>query len=369
MIERHGAQRLKAARLLMVVGLAQAQAAFAHSKWFHDASAHPLQLRSLLTFPTMTFLIAALAAVTAAGMLWHYRNGRGFLPPTERFGGEVRHQSLLHILLPVILAVHVSIPLFILAVQGKLFAPNSVLPGAWAYMLGTIALGVALGLFYGVFTRAAALVLGLLWFAGTWVIGLEAMLENIHYLGFAGFFYLAGRGPFSLDRLLFPRLAPPVHSLRHALVVMRVGVGLSLVAAAFTEKLANRSLGEAFLSEHALNFTAALGLPIPDTGFILGAGTVELVIGLLLTFGIFHREALLLAWLPFNLTVTVFSWTELVGHLPFYGAMLILLAHDGSRVNRDAGEKARTSFLLLISSSPGLEQPERLRVRQRALNP
>jgi uncharacterized membrane protein YphA (DoxX/SURF4 family) len=362
MIGRHGAQRSKAARLLVIMGLAQVQTAFAHSKWFHDASAHPLQLSSLLTFPTASFLIAALAAVTVAGMLWHYRNGRGFLPPLDRFGGEVRHQSLLCMLLPMILAVHVSIPLFILAVQGKLFAPSNTLPGVWAYVLGTTALGIALGLFYGVFTRVAALVLGLLWLAGTWVIGLESMLENIHYLGFSGFFYLVGRGPFSLDRLLFPRFAPPIHNLRHALVVMRVGVGLSLVVAAFTEKLANVSLGEAFLAEHALNFTAALGLPIPDTLFILGAGTVELVIGLLLIFGIFHREALLLAWLPFNLTVTVFSWTELIGHLPFYGAMLILLAHDTRWVARSSGENQRTG-----SSAPGIEQPERVHAGQRVL--
>ena len=33
----------------------------------------------------------------------------------------------------------------------------------------------------------------------------------------------------------------------------------------------------------------------------------------------------MIAWLPFNLTLTIFDWVELVGHLPFYGALAVLL--------------------------------------------
>lgn len=39
----------------------------------------------------------------------------------------------------------------------------------------------------------------------------------------------------------------------------------------------------------------------------------------------------MLAWLPFNLTLTVFRWEELVGHLPFYGVMALLLAWDHAK--------------------------------------
>jgi hypothetical protein len=78
-------------------------------------------------------------------------------------------------------------------------------------------------------------------------------------------------------------------------------------------------LADGFLAQYPLNFTGALGLPLPDTLFILSAGTVELIVGLFILFGIFPREVILVAWLPFNLTLTVFNWLELIGHLPFYG--------------------------------------------------
>ena len=29
--------------------------------------------------------------------------------------------------------------------------------------------------------------------------------------------------------------------------------------------------------------------------------------------------------MPFDLTLTIFDWVELIGHLPFYGAMAFLL--------------------------------------------
>lgn len=169
------------------------------------------------------------------------------------------------------------------------------------------------------------MVLALVWALGVFVVGLERMLENVLYLGFAGFFYLAGRGPVSVDRLIFPRLEPPARLMRYAVPVMRVGVGLSLVVVAFTEKLANAPLATGFLTQYPLNFSGALGLPLPDTFFILSAGTVELIVGLFIVFGIFPREIILVAWLPFNLTLTVFNWSELIEHLPFYGAMAVLL--------------------------------------------
>ena len=343
-------------KLLGVLSASQAQAVHAHSKWFHDASSNPLHPISVLELPTLFFVLAALLTTAAGGALWRYRKGRGFIPQLEQFGSEEKHRSVLYMLLPAILALHVSIPLFVFAVQGKLFAPSNLLPGAWSYLLGTVGIGIALALFYGAFTRIAALALALLWLTGMGVLGAEAMLENLHYLGFAAFFFLAGRGPLSLDRLLFPRLIPPVRAMRYALTALRVGLGFSLVVAAFTEKLANVALGEAFLAEHPLNFTTALGFPIADQLFILGAGTVELIIGLLLIFGFFHREVLLLAWLPFNLTVTVFSWVELLGHLPFYGTMFVLLAYESNLVNQSLWSKALGSQ---IAPAPAREQQHR----------
>ncbi len=50
-----------------------------------------------------------------------------------------------------------------------------------------------------------------------------------------------------------------------------------------------------------------------------------MIIGFFLAFGIFPRTIIVAAWGIINLTLTIFSWVELVGHLPIYGIMAILL--------------------------------------------
>lgn len=314
-----------AKRVVFSAALAGSGAAWAHEKWFFEGPRPPLELASMLGPPNVFFVLLALLVTGAAFLWWRRRGLRGFLPGPDVFGGSGGRRSALYGLVPAILGVHVAVPLLVSGVQGTLFAPSSALPGAWAYLLGLVQTGVALSLFYGGFARAAAVVLALVWGLGLFIVGPEAMLENTLYLGFAGFFYLAGRGPIAIDRLIFPRLEPPARLMRYAVPAMRVGVGLSLIVVAVTEKLANVPLALGFLEQHPLNFTGALGLPLPDTLFILSAGTVELTVGLFILFGIFPREVILVAWLPFNLTLTVFNWSELIGHLPFYGAMAVLL--------------------------------------------
>src|SRR5262245_11957932 len=53
--------------------------------------------------------------------------------------------------------------------------------------------------------------------------------------------------------------------------------------------------------------------------------SLELIIGLCLAFGLFPRLVILTSWLFINMTLTIFNWVELVGHLPLYGVMGILL--------------------------------------------
>jgi hypothetical protein len=45
------------------------------------------------------------------------------------------------------------------------------------------------------------------------------------------------------------------------------------------------------------------------------------------------REIVLLALVPVNLTLTVFNWNELIGHLPIYGALALLLIWEPGRKN------------------------------------
>lgn len=320
---------LLAATVLATTVLA-AGTALAHEKWFVEEEPYPLDLGSAATLPNVIFVLLPVAATLLLAWAWRGHGRKGFVPGPEAMGGNADRRSAFYGVLPAIIAVHLAVPLIIGSVRGTLFAPGMELPGAWAYILGLAQIGVALSIFYGGFARLAALVLAGCWAASLLVIGVEPTLETLHVLGFAAFFYLAGRGPISVDRLLFRRWEPPARAMRYALPALRIGVGGGLVVLAFTEKLANLPLALAFLHDYPINLPAAMGLPVSDTLFILTAGSVELLVGLCLIFGLFPREVILLAWLPFNLTLAVFGWAELVGHLPIYGAMAALLVWDGS---------------------------------------
>lgn len=307
----------------------------AHVKWFHQGEKPPFDWAALFSLPSLGFVLAVLGLVAGLAALQRLRRGQGFLPNLEWFGAAPERRMALYGLVPAILAVHFAVPLFVASVQGNLFTPRLGLPGAWAYFIGLLQAGVALALFYGGFTRVAALVLAWLWLVGIAFVGLEGVLDNAHVLGFALFFFLAGRGPIAIDRLILSRLEPSPNLMRHAVRALRIGVGMGLVSAALTEKLGNPALALSFLEQQPLNFTAALGLAIPNDIFLRAAGSVELLVGLCLVFNVLTREIIVIAWIPLNLTLTIFDWTELVGHLPIYGAMAVLLIWENTTQNQD----------------------------------
>ena len=304
----------------------------AHEKWFHETESYNLRWDLFLRPLPLGFVGAVLLATLAAWFIFR-RLGHGFVPGPENFGTTNERRAALYGLIPAIVGIHVAVPLLVSGVQGQLFTPNNQLPGVWMYIFGLAQTGIALAFFYGGLTRVAAVALAVLWLLGIFIVGLEPMLESSMYLGFAAFFFLAGRGPISIDRLLLPGLEPSAQLMSKAVPALQTGLGLSLVFVAFTEKFANIPLASAFLEKYPLNFTAALGIPMSNETFILCAGAVELLVGLWILFGIFPREIILIAWIPVNLTLTIFNWTELIGHLPIYGTLAVLLVWSPGREN------------------------------------
>lgn len=345
--------------LAALIGLCLGSQALAHVKWFYRGQRPPLDWAAFFQPLPLAFAGGAVLVVIALWFLQRARDGHGFLPNLEFFGATPERRMGLYGFAPAILGVHLAVPLFVSGVTGHLFSPDNALPTGWNYLIGLAQAGIALSLFYGGLTRAAALLLAWLWLLGVALLGLEPMMDNALVLGFAAFFFLAGRGPISVDRLILPRLEPPANLMRHAMSALRVGVGVSLVAAAFSEKLANPMLAQAFLGQYALNFTSALGIPLQNNIFVLAAGTVELLVGSCLIFNVFTREIILVAWVPINLTLTIFDWTELVGHLPIYGAMAVLLVWDGVPRNLEWWVRGLREGPLAIptSEAPGSRRP------------
>jgi hypothetical protein len=304
-----------------------------HERWFTEDWKYPVQWDAVLTPATWVPLGVALGITAAAVLLWRAGGRRPLVPGPIELGMKWDNYQDLLSWMPLVIGLHMAVPLLVSGTSLRLFVPNLDLPENFlGALLGLAEISIALSFFYGALTRFGALALAGTWLAGSILFGPVPLLEHVLLLGIAFFLFVTGRGPVAFDMAL-KRLHRPIERLMpYAVPVLRISTGLSIAILAFTEKLWNMPMGLAFLVEHPFNFFPALGLSgIGDSGFLLIAGTVELTFGLLLMSGVFVRLLILALWLPFNLTLPLLGWTELVGHLPIYGIMGLLLVWGEER--------------------------------------
>jgi hypothetical protein len=297
-----------------------------HERWF-VARQHPVDFSHLFTAQTAIPVAIALVATAIAMLAWRLRGRREIVPGPLQLGMDWDDYQRLLSWMPLIFGLHTAVPLLVAGVQLQLFVPNLALP--YNFFGGLIALFeivIALSFLYGAATRVGAAFLALVWLVGAIWFGPLLLLEHSLFLGVAFFMFVMGRGPAALD-MTFQRFHRPVEWLvPRAVPVLRVLTGIGIVTLAFTEKLWNVPMGVEFLERYPLNFFPAIGLErVTDADFILIAGTVELTFGLLLISGAFVRLMTLILWVPFNLTLPFLGWRELVGHLPIYGIMALLV--------------------------------------------
>lgn len=298
-----------------------------HVRWFTDTGSFPVQLDAVSVATTWLPLGVALGATAVAMFLSRLREDRSLLPGPLELGIEWHDYQRLLSWMPLVIGLHAAIPLLVAGTERYLLVPN--MPLGWSLtggLLGLAQIAVALSFLYGFMTRAASVLLALVWAAGILLFGVFQPLEQALFLGIAFFLFASGRGPLAFD-MAIGKLHRPVQSLiPHAVPVLRVFTGVSICVAAFTEKLWNAPMALAFLEDRPFNFFPAIGLAgVTDLHFVLLVGTIELAFGALLISGVFIRVMILILWLPFNLTLPFLGWTELVGHLPIYGIMALLL--------------------------------------------
>jgi hypothetical protein len=297
-----------------------------HERWFVSRQ-HPVDFSQLFTAQTAVPIAIALAVTGVAVLVWRARGRREIVPGPLQLGMDWENYQRLLSWMPLAFGLHTAVPLLVAGVQLQLFVPNLALP--YNFFGGLIALSeivIALSFLYGAATRIGAALLALIWLVGAIWFGPLMLVEHALLLGVAFFMFVMGRGPGALDMTL-QRLHRPLERLvPRAVPVLRVLTGIGIVTLAFTEKLWNVPMGVEFLQRYPLNFFPAIGFEgISDARFILIAGTVELTFGLLLISGAFVRLMTLILWVPFNLTLPFLGWRELVGHLPIYGIMALLV--------------------------------------------
>lgn len=224
---------------------------------------------------------------------------------------------------PSVVGVTIGLSLIIFSLQGQLFAPNLPVDNT-----GLLAAEFIIGglLLLGLLTRYSAIALLLLYVASGAAGSPLGLLEHLEYAGAAIFLIIVGSGAWSLDALLLSAQPPIKKYQPYALPAWCFLTGLSLSVLAFTEKLFNLALAEKFLQTHHWNLLASFG--VSDLWFVIFAGSMELIFGVLLALRIGTRlVAAMLAGLM-GLTALLLGPTEVSGHLFIIGLGVAIWVGD-----------------------------------------
>lgn len=298
------------------VGTMLLNAPLAHETWFvHDDVGGDWSA----VFQTATLgLLAAALIITLVVRFVAARWWSGIEVPTV---------SRLVEWMPFIMRMHVGISLVGLLSLGAFLAPSMQL--AWdvpRVMLGAAVLVIAVLLLAGWRTRPVAWALILLGPVAMLQYGSLDIVQRVDLLGCAGFLACTGAGRWSVDDEQGHVRAIDPLTLAQAAWVLRVAVGVCLIVVAFNEKLAQPDLAIKFLAEYPqFNVLRELGFGTTDLQFTRIAGATEVFFGLMLISGAMPQVGVVAIGIPFNLTLFFFGDVELLGHLPIYGTMVVIL--------------------------------------------
>lgn len=312
------ARAVAATGLALVAGTLLAGPAAAHARWFAEYATGGEW--SFFFSPVPLAFTAAVVAVAAAWRLVARRLPTPELPFLSPLGRLAPY-------VPRLLGIHMGVSLLAFSVTGAFLTPSLPLedvPGG--VVAGVVQGAVGIWLITGAWLRPAALAVVLLGPPVLLAAGPVALLETADTLAVA--LFLAILPP--SDRT-FGRVAPSEAHLRWAVFLLRLFVGVALITLAFSEKLTNPQLTRNLLQEFPqMNLPELLGLPVPVDVFIAFAGAMEILFGLLIISGALPQVTVLVALVPFNLTLLVFGTTETIGHLPVYGVFLALLVYGSN---------------------------------------
>lgn len=321
-----------------------ARPAAAHVEYVTDGPGEPLDPFQFLVDVASDPVNAALLGGGVVGLVAAVAGYQRFRPLARDRAVLTAALAEYEAYLPWMLRLSVGLPLVGAGFAGYLFSP------AVPVEARVLQVGVGFLLLFGLATRAAAVV-GLVAF----VVGLVShpqLVLALEYVGGLAGIVLVGSGRPSADHLL-KRVADaagtvygeidPVHRLanrfeglvgphRGALpLVVRVPLGLNFAFLGLWEKLANPGAGLDVVAKYGLSNL----VPVDPGLWVVGAGLVELGVGLALLFGVFTRAAATAAFLTLTLTLFGLPDDPVLAHVTLFGLTSAMVVTGGGPLSVD----------------------------------
>lgn len=236
------------------------------------------------------------------------------------------HQSLgkFSSLGPMFVRVAIAAAFFFSASSGSFLGPELVLsqmPIATAMRLALYIISAMI--LFGVYVELAAFVGLLIFSIGFFVFG-SYIITYFNYLGEIIVLLLFGMRRWSFDSFLLGKLhSKRLYWERYETTIIRVFYGVALIYAGITVKLLHPDLTTIVATTWNLSQFTYL-FPQDPLLITLGAGILEVIIGIFILIGFEMRMTVLITL--FYITLSLFYFRELVWpHLMLYGISLNLL--------------------------------------------
>lgn len=168
------------------------------------------------------------------------------------------------------------------------------------------------------------------------------LLGNLDFLATAVALMVLDNEKPGLDHLLgMPKMSPFKALKKYVPLILRVGIGGSMIYLAIYEKFLNPHISEVVVTDFGLLNI----VPVSPEMWVLSAGLIELFIGLLLLFGYYTRLASGVAFIVLSLSFFYFN-EDVASHITLFGILSALFVTRGGWLSLDRlrGEEQKVAL-------------------------
>lgn len=278
---------------LLALFLALPSVASAHVKWFVDSKKIIEESHSITPFYTITskevfiWSLITVVVVVIFGFIDSYIKA-----PKNLIAFGIQHEKKINRVAQTILGLFL---IFVSFLWKIVILPDFHVSDVFTTLLQYIQILLGVMFVFDIKPKIASALLVIMTLSICLLSeGFVAILENAMLLALGIYFFIVNSKEDSRAFTWY----------KHAIEIVRIGTGISLITLAFTEKLLSPELSLAFLSVHHWNFMQSITPWFTNNLFVLSTGFAEMIFGILFIMGYMTRMTTILIAIFFTLSVT-----------------------------------------------------------------